>query len=116
MFLNEELDLTLVCLLAILESAVPSFLAGVSRRDAGIGLGTFPTPWFASALPAGILAVLRPLLDPSKTCPVPLCILERTILPAGHFLQCFSQVFWQECLTELDDGIGFGTFPTPWFV
>ena len=29
----------------ILENAVLSFLAGVSHRDAGIGLGTFPTPW-----------------------------------------------------------------------
>ena len=31
---------TLSCLLAIPDSAFPSF-------QAGIGLGTFPTPWFA---------------------------------------------------------------------
>ena len=43
----EAWSLTLFCLLAILDSAFPGFLAGVSRRDAGIGLGTFPTPWFA---------------------------------------------------------------------
>ena len=30
--------------LAILRSAFPSFLAGVSHRDAGIGFGTFPIP------------------------------------------------------------------------
>ena len=43
-FFNEKLDLW-VCfsLLAILDSAFPSFLAGVSQRDAGIGLGTFST-------------------------------------------------------------------------
>ena len=40
-------SLTLFRLLAILDSVFPGFLAGVSRRDAGIGLGTFPTPWFA---------------------------------------------------------------------
>ena len=70
----EAWSLTLFCLLAILDSAFPGFLAGVSRRDAGIGLGTFPSPWFAWGRSAGILAVLSPLLDPSKTCPVPTCI------------------------------------------
>ena len=67
-------SLTLFCLLAILDCAFPSFLAGVSYRDARISLGTFPTPWFAWALSAAILAVLSPLLDPSKTCPIPACI------------------------------------------
>ena len=44
------------------------------HRDSGIGLGTFPAPWFDSVLSAGILAVLSPLLESSKTCPVPVCI------------------------------------------
>ena len=73
-FFNEKLDLWLVCLLAILDSVFPSFLAGLSRRDAGIGLGAFPTPWFAWALSAGILVVLSPPLEPSKILPVPACI------------------------------------------
>ena len=64
-------SLTPFCLLAVLDSAFQSFLAGVSPRDAGIGLGTFPTPWFPWSLSAGILAVLGLLLDPSKTCPSP---------------------------------------------
>ena len=34
--------MTLFRLLAILDSAFPSFLAGVSRREAGIGLVPFP--------------------------------------------------------------------------
>ena len=67
-------SLTPFCPLAIFNSAFPSFLAGVSHRDVGIDLGTFPTPWFAWALSAGILAVLSPLLDWSKACPVPVCI------------------------------------------
>ena len=41
--------------MAVFDSAFSSFLAGVSYIDAGIGLGTFPTPWFAWALSAGIL-------------------------------------------------------------
>ena len=57
-------------MLAILDSAVQSFLAGMSHRDCRIGLVTFPTAWFACALSAGIFAVLSPLLDPSKTCSV----------------------------------------------
>ena len=61
-FSAEKLDLWLFCLL------FPGFLAGVSHRDARISLDTFPTPWFAWAQSAGILAVLSPLLDPSKTC------------------------------------------------
>ena len=73
---REAWSLTLFCLLVILESAFPWFLTGVSRGDTGIGLGTFLTPWFAWALSAGILAVLSPLLDPSKTCPVPVCFVE----------------------------------------
>ena len=55
------------------------FLAGVSHKDAGIGLGIFPTPWFAWALSAGILAVLSSLLDPSKTSlsqPASLCVFH----------------------------------------
>ena len=70
----EKLDLWLFCLLAILNSAFPSFLVGVSHKDSRIGLGTFPTPWFAWALSAGVLAVSSPLLDPSKTSPIPVCI------------------------------------------
>ena len=73
-FLNEKLDPWPFCLLAILDSAFQSFLAGVSHRDAGIGLGTFPIPWFAWTLSDNVLAVLSPLLDPSKTCPIPVCI------------------------------------------
>ena len=69
----------------ISDSVLPvgHFLAGVSHshthRDTGIGLGTFPTPWFAWALSANILAVLSLLLDPSKTCPsqsVSFCIFH----------------------------------------
>ena len=56
-FLNEKLDLWPFCLLAVLDTAYPCFLARVSHRDAGIGLGTFPTPWFAWALSTGILAL-----------------------------------------------------------
>ena len=88
-FFNEKPDLWLFCLLAILDSAFSSFLAGVSCRDAGISLGTFPTPWFAWALSAGILAVLNPLLDPPKTCPLPVCI--------------------PLCLSQLR-GVGYGDF------
>ena len=39
--------MALFCLLAILDSAFAGFLAGMSHRDTGISLGTFPTPWFA---------------------------------------------------------------------
>ena len=35
------------------QSAFSGFLAEVSHREVGIGLGTFPTPWFACALSAG---------------------------------------------------------------
>jgi len=66
---REAWSLTLFCLLAILDSASPCFLAGVSYRDAGSGLGPFPALWFAWALSAGILAVVNPLFDPSKTSP-----------------------------------------------
>ena len=69
----EAWSLTLFCLLAILDSAFPCFLARVSYRDAGSGLGPFPAPLFAWALSADILAVVNPLFDPSKTCPVPVC-------------------------------------------
>ena len=44
----EEWSLNLFCLLAISDKAFLSFLAGVSHRDAGISLGTFPTPWSVS--------------------------------------------------------------------
>ena len=70
----ETWSLTLFCLRAILNSTCPSFLAGVSHRDARISLFTFPTPWFAWALSGCIHAVLSPLLDPSKSCPIPVCI------------------------------------------
>ena len=40
----------LFCLLPTHDSAFPGFLAGVSRRNAGIDLGTFPTPWFVWAV------------------------------------------------------------------
>ena len=46
----------------------------------------FPTPCFAWALSAGILAVLSPLLDSSKTCPVPVCV---------HL--CLSWLCWVGC-------------------
>ena len=59
-FLNEKLDLWLFCLLAILDSAFPSFLAGVSHRDAGIGLSTFPTP---SNLPQALMGGHSSALD-----------------------------------------------------
>ena len=45
----------------------------VSHRDAKINLSTFPTSGFVWAVSAGILAVLSPLLDPPKTCHVPVC-------------------------------------------
>ena len=41
------------------------------HRDSGIGLGTFPAPWFAWVLSAGIAAVLSPLLDPFQDLPRP---------------------------------------------
>ena len=66
---NEKLDLWLLCLLAILGSGFPSFLAGVSHRDTGINF--FPSPWFAWALSAGILAVLSPLYLPIQDLPRP---------------------------------------------
>ena len=37
-------------LLVILNSPFPSFVARVSHRGTGTGLGTSPTPWFALAL------------------------------------------------------------------
>ena len=55
-------SLILFYLLAILERVSPSFLVGVSHRDPGIGLGSFPIPWFARALSGGILASLSPVL------------------------------------------------------
>ena len=54
----EAWSLTPFYLLTILDTAFQSFLARVSHRDVGIGLGTFPTPWFAGVLSAGTLAVL----------------------------------------------------------
>ena len=74
------------------DSAFPNFLTGVFHRDAGIGLGTFPTPWFAWPLSAGIIAVLSPLLDyPSKTCPVPVCI---HLHPSAFLCVCHGFVEW----------------------
>ena len=46
----------------------------MSHTDAGIGLCTFATPRFVWALLAGMIAVLSPVFDPSKTGPVPVCI------------------------------------------
>ena len=46
----EAWSLTPFYLLTILDTAFQSFLARVSHRDVGIGLGTFPTPWFALAV------------------------------------------------------------------
>ena len=66
---------SLICtpfyLLAILDHAIQSFLAGMSHKDAGISSATIPTPWVLSA---GIFAVLSPLLDLSRTCSIPACI------------------------------------------
>ena len=50
---RERLLMAPFCLLAPLDSTFPGFLAEVSHREVGIGLGTFPTPWFACALSAG---------------------------------------------------------------
>ena len=101
-----EACLWLFCLLAILGSAFPSFQAGVSLRDARIGLGTFPTPLFAWALSAGILAVLSPLLDPSKTCPVPvcipLCLSQFHGVGCGDFEAVFSHVDFQAVFSHVD--------------
>ena len=56
----------------------------------------FPTTWFAWALSGGILAVLSPLLDPSKTCPVPicmpLCLSQFHGVGCGDFEAVFSHV------------------------
>ena len=116
------------------DSAFPNFLAGVSHRVAGIGLGTFPTPWFAWALSAGLLEVLGPLLDPSKTCSIlvclPLCFSRlHTNHRVGHgfcwwhwsvpwpvplFSSFYSQYFFEiscsegdECLKWLTNGPAF---------
>ena len=59
------------CLLAILKSAFPSFLSGMS---VWVCLGTFPTLWFAWALSAGILAALSLLLYPSQS--PSLCVIH----------------------------------------
>ena len=75
-------SLTSFCLLAILDGAFPSTLAGV---------GIFTTPWFAGALSAAILAVLSPLFDSSKTCPVPVCIaLSSTASRSGLTVGIFD--------------------------
>ena len=101
-----EACLWLFCLLAILGSAFPSFQAGVSLRDDRIGLGTFPTPLFAWALSAGILAVLSPLLDQSKTCPVPvcipLCLSQFHGVGCGDFEAVFSHVDFQAVFSHVD--------------
>ena len=65
-------SLTQFCPPAILDGAFPRFLAGVSRRDAAVGLGTSLITWFVWALSAGILTILK--LGPSNTCPVPVCL------------------------------------------
>ena len=92
----------LFCLLAILDSAFPRIFVGVSRWDPRIGLGTFPTPWFAWALSADILAVLSLLLDPSRTYPVPVCIhLCLSLLGGvgcGDFRRHWS-MFWPAALS-----------------
>ena len=76
-FLIEKLDLWIrfACWPFSTVTSFPCFLAlAASHRDTWIGFGTFPTPCFAWALPACILEVLIPLLDPSKSLPVPVCI------------------------------------------
>ena len=104
---------SLFCLLAILDSVFSSFLAGVSRWDTGIGLGTFPTPWFAWTLSAGVLAVMSPLLEPLKTLPVsaciPLCLSRLHGVGYGDFrrhcsmlwpVHLLSGLHWWEVLHE----------------
>ena len=101
------------------------------HRVDGIGLGTFPTPWFAWALSAGLLEVLGPLLDPSKTCSIlvclPLCFSRLHRVGRGYcwwhwsvpwpvplFSSFYSQYFFEiscsegdECLKWLTNGPAF---------
>ena len=63
---------TLFCFLAILDSAFSSFLAGVLRhREAGIGLGVFPTPWY---LQYWVFCLTHPRLAPSQSAS--LCVFH----------------------------------------
>ena len=68
-----------------------------SHRDAGISLGTFPTPWFSWVPSASILAALSPLCDPSKTCTVPvrnpLCLSRLRGMGCGDFRQHWSMLW-----------------------
>ena len=62
---------SLFCLLTILNSAFQNFLAGVSHRESV----WVPFPHLdLFELSAGILVVMIPLLDPSSTCPIQVCI------------------------------------------
>ena len=88
-------SLTLFCLMAILDIAFPSFIKGVFHWDGEIGLGTFPAPRFVWSLSAGILVVLSPQLDQSKTCLVPICILL-----------CISRLRGVGCGTEVWSMVG----------
>lgn len=63
--------MNLLRLLAILDSAFQSFLAAGSHRGADVGSSTFPNPWFAGDLTAGIFALVTSLLNPFETRPVP---------------------------------------------
>ena len=83
------------------------FLAKLSHRGASISLDTFPTPWFPWALSASVLVVLIRLLDPSKTCSVPVCtsslnwvLLYRDrvsqpvfVLSSGILRNCYKQMY-----------------------
>ena len=101
----EAWSLTPFCLLS---SAFPGFLAGVSHRGAGISHGSLSTPCFAWGLSAGALAVLIPLPDPSRTCPIPVCILwcfsQFHGVGCGDFLQHWSMLWpaplsvWLKCI------------------
>lgn len=74
-FLKKKLDLWM-CLPAAHSQQGPSKLSGRSASQrCQYSLKTFPTPWFASALSVGILAILTPLIGPLKTYTIPVCYL-----------------------------------------
>ena len=78
-FLNEKLGLWLFCLVAIVDGTFPSFLAGVSHRD--VGIGWVPVPLLGSlelcqlaCLQYWDLCLTRPRLAPSQ--PASLCVFH----------------------------------------
>ena len=80
LLINEKLNFWICFACLPFWQCLPKFLGrsvasrNSKSRDSELGLSTFPTPWFAWALSAGVLAVLIPVHDPSKMCHIPACI------------------------------------------